>query len=750
MSGLSVLVLGDAPGDEAAGLPLLLALGAALGPGDRLAWIADRPEAAFRLRLAAETEAWPEAVPRAIPDPPVATGLRGAGAAPPGWPRCEAIAAGLALLQALPGDGPLVTLPAALPPEAAGPRLAAIRAALASGADLLELRFGETQSLFRLESVVLPLPRASSPARATLPRPRAARHPARPRRRARARDPRRSMAPPRPSPRPGPPPRAALPRSPPWTRPPSADLPAFVATAPPGARAALAPILAAAGLALPPAPAPAVSRRAPLKVAVIGRHARRSPFSYPALADLWADWAEIAEDPAAADLVCLSHPLDLWDIEPVPAEWAGRTPLVLLSEEPFWDSLFSPDPLAPVIDLPAAHLGTVRLHQLNHHRAALFDWEHLPYLMFTDARTIPRYRARLARNAAVRPWGWRWRHLRAPIRATFMAERREEAFHDLAIPEGDIEGLCAWRTRVALAADHARVERLGASWQGGPTRFDLEDWHEDKLRQLDGRTRTLSALENTHQPTYLSEKFLDAFACGARALYRASPAHSVHRLGLPADAWLNVWEPRRRRRRPRRHGQAAESLLQSLCRGAGAARRALRRRGRHRGGAGAHGHRAPRRDHPPRRGRPGTLGAPRGPGTGASLLVGVAALAAAGGDAQHPDRALLAVAAADLADPPQLRQHHLGPVLELRQKLRHHVRQRLARRLGAAARPRGQPLHEVLALDHLARRLVLDVLAHRGSPDCLRSPQGPARHSASIRAGHQWKSAPGRPGRPDR
>ncbi len=47
------------------------------------------------------------------------------------------------------------------------------------------------------------------------------------------------------------------------------------------------------------------------------------------------------------------------------ARVGAQRPLVLMSEEPFWDSLRSPDPLAWRITVPAAHLGARGLHQVN-------------------------------------------------------------------------------------------------------------------------------------------------------------------------------------------------------------------------------------------------------------------------------------------------------------------------------------------------------------------------------------------------
>ena len=282
-----------------------------------------------------------------------------------------------------------------------------------------------------------------------------------------------------------------------------------------------------------PVPLPAVALRARVKLWRAGRHAHRTPFAYPALADLWTDQVELAATPDGADLVVFAHPDDpaRQDAATARAIDAGAR-VALISEEPFWDSLFSPDLTAPHITQPAAHLGEVRMAQISHHQSPIFDWDHLPYYLFTEPRMIPRLAAAFA---APLPES-------APkTRVTFMAERRTERFHDIRRDGADLLGLCAWRTRLAEAVTAGPVARLGASWGHGPTRFDLEDWHADKLAQLTGQTAILSGVENTHQPTYLSEKLFDALACGAGALYVASPGHSAHRLDLPEGAWLNLY-----------------------------------------------------------------------------------------------------------------------------------------------------------------------------------------------------------------
>lgn len=281
---------------------------------------------------------------------------------------------------------------------------------------------------------------------------------------------------------------------------------------------------------------------APLRLHITGTHRHRQPFAYAALAPLWEDQIHLTTDPEDADLITIAHPHNLGDLtEAAAGKVAQGTPVALISEEPFWDSLFSPDPLAHMVVLHAAHLGSAQVHQVNHHRSPIFDFARIPYFLLTDPGYIRRYAARFRRNAQRAAEDWASAFADRPFDVTFMAERRPEAFHDIDLPGGDITGLCAWRTRLAIGSTTGRVQRLGASWGHGASRFDLTDWHSDKLDGLDGQTRIMSGLENTHQPTYLSEKLFDAFACGARPVYYASPGHRVHDLGLPPEAWINLW-----------------------------------------------------------------------------------------------------------------------------------------------------------------------------------------------------------------
>lgn len=279
-----------------------------------------------------------------------------------------------------------------------------------------------------------------------------------------------------------------------------------------------------------------------IKVFRSGAHAHRTPLSYPALAPLFSDRIAHVDRPEAADMLVFAHMLDIQAAPRALVEdWrARRRPVVLLSEEPFWDTIWGRQPLTRhrVIE---TRYGALPVVQLTHGTSAIFTFGEIPYYLLTHHRFAAAYGARFARNRAVSASEWRRRFAAREVDLTFMFERRPEPYHAMCWPEGDVIGLCSWRTELAEACRGERVHLLGRSWQGGPSRFELSNWHLDKITRLDDATRLLGAIENTHQPDYLTEKLFDAFACGAIPLYYASRGHRVHDLGLPAASWINLF-----------------------------------------------------------------------------------------------------------------------------------------------------------------------------------------------------------------
>lgn len=278
-----------------------------------------------------------------------------------------------------------------------------------------------------------------------------------------------------------------------------------------------------------------------------GGYRNRQPLAYdPVRAELGARVAPV-QDPAEAQILLVSHHADFDLFGPQIQAHLARVPglrLVLLSEEPYWDSCWMPDPFsrrqAVQIETGA---GRARLPctVLNHATSGVFRAARIPYFLLTDAAYVARYRILFDRNAG---WGAQdWlRHFRTcRWDAVFLAERRQAA--QLApVHRGDeMRGLSVWRSRLAEASRGARVVVDGRGWPAaGPRRQDLPDWHADKLERFDRQTRYMSAIENTHQAEYVTEKIYDAFAMGAVPLYAAGPGHAVHRL-VGAGGWLNLF-----------------------------------------------------------------------------------------------------------------------------------------------------------------------------------------------------------------
>jgi len=274
-----------------------------------------------------------------------------------------------------------------------------------------------------------------------------------------------------------------------------------------------------------------------------GDHAHRSPLSYPALTELFEHEVEFVANPDNADLLLFAHTLDVEKAPLSLVESWRRTfrPIVVLSEEPFWDSIWGKRPLLRETSYDT-DFGTLPVFQLNHGTSSIFDFDQIPYYLLTNPRFAKAYHRHFSRNAAKSPADWRDEFASREVDLTFMAERRPEAYHNVRFPHGIIFGLCAFRTQLAEACTQGSVERIGASWGNGLSRFEATDWHMDKMTRLDGRMRQMSALENTHQPTYVTEKIFDAFALGAMPHYFASPEHRVHGFGLPEESWLNLFD----------------------------------------------------------------------------------------------------------------------------------------------------------------------------------------------------------------
>lgn len=278
-----------------------------------------------------------------------------------------------------------------------------------------------------------------------------------------------------------------------------------------------------------------------IRVLLTGGYRNRNPLAYPAIRTALGTRITLVDRPEDAQLLLISH---IRDIELFGASLAltlrrfPRLRLVLLSEEPLWDSCRMADPFRRQQRL-ATPEGPVDCLVLNHATSRIFRAARIPYFLLTDPRYIDHYRPRFDRNAGWSAQDWQRHFAQVPLDALFLAKRRTEAWLAPDFGSDALRGLSVWRSHLAERCLGDRVVRAGAGWDDAPPRQDLEDWHADKLARFDLQVRYVSALENTHQDDYISEKLWDAFAMGAIPLYLAGPGHAVHRL-LGAGGWVNL------------------------------------------------------------------------------------------------------------------------------------------------------------------------------------------------------------------
>lgn len=269
-----------------------------------------------------------------------------------------------------------------------------------------------------------------------------------------------------------------------------------------------------------------------------GAHAHRQPLAYPPVRQAVGDRIALTDTPDDAQIILLSHVRDLTEQAARLGEFAAQGKrLMLLSEEPLWDSVWGPDPTAPVLALPDG----VPVAVCSYATSDVFDFAAFPPFLLTDRAFFTRYSTWFARNRALTADDWlaRWQAPRWDV--AFVAEFRDEPRFDVRTKDAGYFGLAAWRTRVALACDTAqhKVLRMGWGWNDRPARQDLPDWHLEKYLDLVGQCRIMSAIENTHLAGYVTEKLFDALAIGAIPLYVAGPGHRVH--DVAPGAFVNLY-----------------------------------------------------------------------------------------------------------------------------------------------------------------------------------------------------------------
>lgn len=214
--------------------------------------------------------------------------------------------------------------------------------------------------------------------------------------------------------------------------------------------------------------------------------------------------------------------------------------IIVLSEEPLWDTVWSQDFFkknnsAQIFD------EEIDYFSFNHANSKIYNFEKIPYFITTNDNFSATYRFLFKRNAnlekldVIKLWD------KHKYKLAFFFEKRLDPKYSVYFEDFQIHGLCNYRTELASNLPNDSKLLVGKGWQKGTVRQDLPDWHLDKITALDQKTLFLSALENTHQANYITEKMFDAYAINAIPLYIASPNHRANEV-FGKEAFINLYK----------------------------------------------------------------------------------------------------------------------------------------------------------------------------------------------------------------
>lgn len=292
-----------------------------------------------------------------------------------------------------------------------------------------------------------------------------------------------------------------------------------------------------------PRPALRLMRReSKIRVCLLGKHSHRTPLAYDAYRTATLNLIEFVTTPQDADVVITGFAIDLAELAPtlLPAIAARpKLKVLVVSEEPLWDTVWN-RPLADKQRSFASADGKIDYTALNHFNSDIFKFDRIPYFVTTTDDYIVRYRALMMAESKVPPECRLKRWSQAAIKVAFFAERRSENEFSPVLDVPDVRGLSQFRTLVAELSDGTGVVRVGQGWGTSVRRQQLPDWHLAKLAALRGNAFLISALENTWQRDYITEKLFDAIAVGSIPVVYAGPNNRLGEL-ISEEACVNLY-----------------------------------------------------------------------------------------------------------------------------------------------------------------------------------------------------------------
>jgi hypothetical protein len=279
-----------------------------------------------------------------------------------------------------------------------------------------------------------------------------------------------------------------------------------------------------------------------VKVCLCGAHSNRTPFAYNPYVALFRDAGIEISDYRDTDFLIFGFVIDLKENINIIIKSRDVNPkvkIVVLSEEPLWDILWSGD-FRSKRNIVNIRDVDVEYFYLNHMTTNIFKFIKIPYFITTSTDYIVRYHNLFMRNTKLPISQLDKAMSSRGLSSAFYAEYRIGDKYKLEESDDDIFCLSGYRTEVAEIFQSLGAKVVGKGWGGGSKRQSLADWHLDKLSSIDCSFRYVSAVENAHQNSYVTEKIFDAYASLAIPFYYSGPNHNINQL-FDSKTYINLY-----------------------------------------------------------------------------------------------------------------------------------------------------------------------------------------------------------------
>jgi hypothetical protein len=282
-----------------------------------------------------------------------------------------------------------------------------------------------------------------------------------------------------------------------------------------------------------------------MKICLLGKHSNRTPFSYSVYKEYFAGrGVKIESDPLRADYIIFGFRIDIAEHAKVLQEARKKNKnlkIVVFSEEPLWDTLWSPEFNLKKAKYINGTKITIPYFNLNHFTSDLFSFNSVPYFVTTENLYIARYAAMFRRNSLLKPSDLKSIWANSRFKYTAVAEHRNDDRYEKDCDKNSYFSLSNFRTALAkqyFDKNDGLIE--GKGWKNDVKRQSNVDWHLDKLCKLNKKTFLVSALENTYCENYITEKIFDAFAVLGIPLYFTLDSEKIDKmLGAKYPYYLN-------------------------------------------------------------------------------------------------------------------------------------------------------------------------------------------------------------------